>query len=60
MQICQLEHYGVPVWSVNPLTKNLLVRITYFFINFRPLVLGQGPQLSRAYCAFQATTSTRV
>ena len=27
MQIGQLEHYGVPVWSVSPLTKNLLVSI---------------------------------
>ena len=29
MQICQLENYGVPVWSVSPLTKNLLVIYLY-------------------------------
>ena len=29
MQVCSLEQYGVPVWSTNPLTRNLLV--TCFF-----------------------------
>jgi hypothetical protein len=29
MQVCQLENYGVPVWSASPLTKNLLASGTW-------------------------------
>ena len=30
MQIAQLEQYGVPVWNVSPLAKNLLVSYKYY------------------------------
>jgi len=31
MQICSLEKHGIPVWSVSPLTKNLLVCLKFIF-----------------------------
>ena len=39
MQIGQLEQYGVPVWNVSPLAKNLLVKTTPY-PNTR--ILGNG------------------
>ena len=36
MQIAQLEQYGVPVWNVSPLAKNLLVR----YLNPYTIIIG--------------------
>ena len=62
MQIAQLEQYGVPVWNVSPLAKNLLVSYKYYKpLNDRRLEHGHRVQISlRVSSEYQTMISIRV
>lgn len=62
MQIAQLEQYGVPVWNVSPLAKNLLVRLkTILRLSIRQPEHGLKAQINLKVCLeFLTMISTKV